>query len=110
MRKKRNRNKNYKFTEKKKSIRGACACVGAVLSIAFMGVMLLNAVGKSGNGGKYLGSIGVLALFVSVVSFIEAVQALQEKNTFKTLPYIGIVLSAISTVLWIGLYFLGILL
>lgn len=73
-------------------------------------IMLANAIGQSGNGGKYLGSLGVIALFIAVASFIEAVQAVQEKDTFKTIPYLGTALSGIVLVLWIALYLLGILL
>ena len=85
MRKKKN-NRSYKFTEKKKSVRGMIACVA------------------------FLGSAGVVALFVGVASFIEAVQAVQEKDTFRSIPYTAVGLSAVATVLWLALYMLGILL
>lgn len=110
MRKRRKKSRNFKFTEKKKSIRGAVSCGGAVLSLILLAVMITEAVGMAGNGGGYLGSIGVIALFIGVASFIEAVQAVQEKDTFRTLPYAGVVLSAVATVLWIALYLLGSLL
>ncbi|MCI8327900.1 MAG: hypothetical protein HFI37_09055 [Lachnospiraceae bacterium] len=107
---KRRRGKNFKFTEKKKSIKGAISCGGAILSLAVLAITLLQAVTANGNGANYLGSVGVAALFIGSASFIEAVQAVQEKDTFKTLPYTGMVLSAIATILWIALYFLGTLL
>lgn len=109
MRKKKN-NRSYKFTEKKKSIRGIAACIGAVISLLVLVVMLIQAVGSAGNGGAFLGSAGVIALFVGVASFIEAVQAVQEKDTFRSIPYTAVALSAIATVLWLALYMLGILL
>ena len=49
-------------------------------------------------------------LFVGVASFIEAVQAVQEKDTFRSIPYTAVGLSAVATVLWLALYMLGILL
>ena len=79
MRKKKN-NRSYKFTEKKKSVRGMIACVGAVISLLILAGMLIQAVTSAGNGGAFLGSAGVVALFVGVASFIEAVQAVQEKT------------------------------
>lgn len=110
MKRKKRKNKNYKFTEKKRSVRGICACVGAGISILMFFVMIGNAIGQAGNGGAYLGGLGVIALFIGVASFIEAVQAVQEKNTFKTIPYLGVGLSGVVTVAWIILYLLGILL
>ena len=99
MRKKKN-NRSYKFTEKKKSVRGMIACVGAVISLLILAGMLIQAVT----------SAGVVALFVGVASFIEAVQAVQEKDTFRSIPYTAVGLSAVATVLWLALYMLGILL
>ena len=109
MRKKKN-NRSYKFTEKKKSVRGMIACVGAVISLLILAGMLIQAVTSAGNGGAFLGSAGVVALFVGVASFIEAVQAVQEKDTFRSIPYTAVGLSAVATVLWLALYMLGILL
>lgn len=110
MRRKNKKSRNYKFTEKKKSIRGAISCTGAAISLVILVILLFQAVGMHGEGGGYLGSLGVIALFLGVASFIEAVQAVQEKDTFRTLPYTGIALSAVATVLWIALYLLGSLL
>lgn len=106
----RRKNRSYKFTEKKRSVKGAISCVGAVLSLILLVVMVVQAVGMAGNGGGYLGSVGIVALFIGVASFVEAVQAVQEKDTFRSLPYAGVVLSAVATVLWIALYLLGSLL
>ena len=103
-------NRSYKFTEKKKSVRGMIACVGAVISLLILAGMLIQAVTSAGNGGAFLGSAGVVALFVGVASFIEAVQAVQEKDTFRSIPYTAVGLSAVATVLWLALYMLGILL
>ena len=97
MRKKKN-NRSYKFTEKKKSVRGMIACVGAVISLLILAGMLIQAVTSAGNGGAFLGSAGVVALFVGVASFIEAVQAVQEKDTFRSIPYTAVGLSAVATV------------
>lgn len=110
MRKRQRKNRSYKFTEKKKSIKGMISCIGAIISLILLVVMILQSVGNHGIGGDYLGSIGVIALFVGVASFIEAVQAVQEKDTFRTLPYVGVGLSAVASVVWIALYLLGILL
>lgn len=57
MRKKKN-NRSYKFTEKKKSVRGMIACVGAVISLLILAGMLIQAVTSAGNGGAFLGSAG----------------------------------------------------
>ena len=79
------------------------ACVGAVISLLILAGMLIQAVTSAGNGGAFLGSVGV-------ESFMEAVQAVQEKDTFRSIPYTAVGLSAVATVLWLALYMLGILL
>ena len=86
------------------------ACVGAVISLLILAGMLIQAVTSAGNSGAFLGSAGVVALFIGVASCIEAVQAVQEKDTFRSIPYTAVGLSAVATVLWLALYMLGILL
>ena len=44
------------------------ACVGAVISLLILAGMLIQAVTSAGNGGAFLGSAGVVALFVGVAS------------------------------------------
>lgn len=56
MRKKKN-NRSYKFTEKKKSVRGMIACVGAVISLLILAGMLIQAVTSAGKRHLPLHSI-----------------------------------------------------
>lgn len=102
--------RNYKFTEKKQSVRGAAACFGGALSLVVLVALLAQTILSRGAGGAYLGSVGVLALLLGVGSMIEALLALQEKDIFRTLPCVAAILSAVVTLAWMGLYLLGVLL
>lgn len=104
--KKRNR---YKFTEKKHSRRGMLACVLAAASIFALVYLVSESFLQGGNGSVYLGSAGILALVVAVVSFVQAVKSLREEDTFRGIPVASMALSLVAAGAWIALYTVGFL-
>lgn len=102
--------KHYKFTKKKKSVRGICALVLAVTAILILAVVVSEAFKKGGNGSVYLGSAGVLSLLVSVCALVLSVLAVKEEDTFKTVPYISLACSVIITGIWAVIYAAGFML
>lgn len=102
--------KHYKFTKRKKSVRGIIALLLAVTAAVIFVLAVSEAFHKNGNGSVYLGSAGVLSLLFSVTSFVLAVLAVKEEDTFKTIPYAGLVLSIIMSLLWTAMYVVGFLL
>lgn len=101
---------HYKFTKRKKSVRGICALVLAVAAIAIFVAVVAESFHKSGNGSVYLGSAGVLSLLISVCALVLSVIAVKEEDTFKTVPYISLVCSVIITGVWGVVYAAGFIL
>ena len=99
--------KHYKFTKRKKSVRGSLALILAVGAILIFAVTVMESFHKGGNGSVYLGSAGVLSLLISL---ILAILAVKEEDTFKTVPYISLVCSVLITGVWAAIYAAGFLL
>lgn len=103
------RKNHYKFTKKKHSKRGMLACGLAAASIFALIYMIGTSFFLNGNGSVYLGSAGVLALFVAFASFVEAVKSIREEDTFRGIPVASIVISLFAAGAWIAVYTAGFL-
>lgn len=104
---KRNHNK---FSKKKHSKKGMLACVLAAASIFALFYLVGASYYQKGNGSVYLGSMGILALAVSLAAFVQAVKSLREEDTFRRIPIVSMVLSVLASGAWIALYAVGFLL
>lgn len=101
--------KHYKFTGKKHSRRGMLACALAAASIFALIYLILTSFWQKGNGGAYLGGIGILALLVALAAFIQAIRSLREDDTFRGIPAASMLLSVLAAGAWIALYTVGFL-
>ncbi|MBO5303301.1 MAG: hypothetical protein J6A92_04570 [Lachnospiraceae bacterium] len=101
------RKNHYKFTGKKHSRRGMLSCALAAASIFALLYVFYNSFLQQGNGSVYLGSAGVLALFVAVISFVQAVKSIREEDTFRGFPILSVILSVLASGAWIAVYTAG---
>ncbi|MGN0482568.1 MAG: DUF6142 family protein [Lachnospiraceae bacterium] len=99
--------RNYKFTAKKQSKKGITATVLSGVSLASLILAVEQSFVKKGNGSVYLGSVGLLALFLSVSALIVAVNGYKEEDKFRFFLNLGTFLSLLSTVIWVGIYGYG---
>ena len=60
------RKKHYKFTHKKKSVRGILAILFSIAAAVIFVVTVTASFQKKGNGSVYLGSMGILSLLFSI--------------------------------------------
>lgn len=104
------RRNHYKFTKKKKSVRGIIAVLLSVASAASFVVMVINSFELDGGGSIYLGSAGVLSLLFSIAALVLSFFSIKEEDTFKAIPYTGFVFSIITTLVWALVYGVGFLL
>lgn len=102
--------RKYKFTEKTLSRRGVVALVLALVSLISFGIMLFLAFKSAGNLSIYIACYGILALAAGVVGVVLAILSLREEDTFRSVPWIALILSVLSTLTWCGVYIGGILL
>lgn len=104
---KRRRRRSYKFTGKKVSKRGIVSVILSASALASMGAVVWMSFGNRGNGSVYLGSMGILAMLLSVLSVVIAIMGLREEDTFKVLPATGLGMGIVSTILWMTIYVRG---
>lgn len=107
MAKRRRRKKNYKFTEKTQSRQGMLALALAAVSLAVLILVIASSFHNRGNGSMYLGSAGVAAMLVGLVSVVIAVKSLHDDKSFKLFPYLATAISLLTTGTWIALYVVG---
>lgn len=97
----------YKFTKKKQSVRGMLAFALALISIAAGIGMVAVSVQNRGNAQAYVGSVGVLALLVSVAALGIGMKSMGEEGSFKLFPVLGTVFASLSMLAWITVYGAG---
>lgn len=103
------RKKHYKFTHKKKSVRGILAILFSIAAAVIFVVTVTASFQKKGNGSVYLGSMGILSLLFSITAFVLAILAVKEKETFRAIPYTGLGFSIFVLLIWIAVYTVGFL-
>lgn len=103
----RRRRKSYKFTEKTHSKRGLIATLLATLLLVWYVVFVEIAFRADGQLSTYYGSAGVMAMLVSVIVLVIAVGSLKEEDSFMLFPRLGLFLSLVGMICWIGTYIWG---
>ena len=98
---------HYKFTGKRHSRRGMLACFLAAASIFALIYLVMTSFLSRGNGGVYLGGVGLLALAVALASFVQSVKSMREEDTFRGIPIASLVISVVASGAWIALYAVG---
>ena len=104
------RKKGVKFTDKKRSRKGAGSLILSGLTIICMIVSVRQAYISDGQGGKMLGGAGVSALIVEIAAFVLAVQAMREEDVFRGIPKSAMGISVVLLLGWIVIYGIGIVL
>lgn len=79
----------------------------ALVLLALYAIFIYIAFCSDGSLSAYFGSAGVLAMLVSVVDIILAIQSMREEDSFQLFPRLGFALALLSVVCWIGTYVLG---
>lgn len=97
----------YKFTEKKHS---RCGIMALLLSILLMGLyisIILYSFVQQGNVSMYIGSVGVVAMLLSVTGFGLSIKSCREEESYPLFPRLSLVWSMCSLLLWFGTYMFG---
>lgn len=80
--------------------------IGVAVLIIFVTISILSS-SSQGNGGIYLGIIGVLLFGLSGFGFYLSYKAFKEKDIFYRFPIIGSGINGIMIILLLILYILG---
>lgn len=77
-----------------------------VLLVVYAVFIYLAFLGE-GSLSAYYGSAGVFAMLVSFVGVALAAGSMREENSFQLFPRMGLLLSLLDVVCWVGTYALG---
>lgn len=99
--------RNVKFGNRKHSTRGILSTVMAAFSIILLCVLVIVSYKMRGNGGIYLGSVGIAAFLLNLVGVSTAIKSFKEKEREYLFSKIGIIINFIMVLSWAGIYILG---
>ncbi|MFP3156036.1 DUF6142 family protein [Lachnospiraceae bacterium ZAX-1] len=99
---------NYKFTEKRHSVKGVSAFAMAFFSIALGIAVMVLSFQNRGRENVYLGGVGILSMMVAVFSLLPAISGLREENSYKLFPILGMVFGLFAAGGWVSVYLVGI--
>jgi len=92
----------YSFAKEKHSGKGILSTILGTLSLVILAYYL------DGQGGVYLGSIGLLGMVFAVSSVVFGLMGFGENNVRYLFPKIGSILGGIMVALWVFVVLIGI--
>lgn len=98
----------YAFTKKKHSVRGVLSSIFAAVSLGIFCISALCSLAFHGNGGIYLGAMGLAAICISIYGFVLGLKSFSEKNRDQLFCKTGAVANGILMVVWLTLFLTGI--
>ena len=97
----------YKFTEKTHSKRAIGSFLGGSVWLGLYIAFIYMAYKGDGGLNMYFGSVGVIAMIMSVITFGFAVTTLKEEDSFMIFPRLATFTSFLAAVGWVGTYVIG---
>lgn len=102
--------KNVRFSDKKHSVRGIISFLMSVISILLLGIVFYFSSLAKGEGGSFLGGIGLIILIFSLAGFILAIKAYKEKDIYYHTPILGSIFNGTIFIVLFILYIMGLFL
>jgi hypothetical protein len=101
---------NFKFSGRSHSVKGIISVILAVISLlSIISSSIISAI-SHGNGGIFLGMIGIVSLVISLVGFILGIKGSLEKEIYYMAPVIGMIMNGLLFLFYFVLYVVGIFL
>lgn len=85
--------RHYIFTKRKDSGRAILSTVLGLISLASLGIVLYLSYRKAGDVPLSYGLTGLFAAVFSIAGLVMGGFAIQDKDTFKLFPVLGIALN-----------------
>ncbi len=96
-----------KFQGRTHSKRGILSLIlGILVIVAVMTASFISGLNK-GNGGLFLGVIGLLSFAIAICGFVLGIKSFKEKDIFFVAPVLGVGSNGIMTVVLFCLYIVG---
>lgn len=98
----------YSFAEKKHSQRGLVSSILGGISLLIFLVLSYLAFYLGGEGGAYLGSIGLTGVIFAITGFILGLLSFRESNILYFFSKLGSILNGCVLAVWIFVILIGI--
>jgi hypothetical protein len=99
--------KNIKFTDRNHAVNGIISTILGGISLVLMLVLVLLSYSQAGNAGVYTGSIGLVAMIVSIVGLFVGISSFKERESYYLFSKIGSLLNIMIITFWIAIYVIG---
>ncbi len=101
--------KRYKYsvTNKKYAAKGVVSSVCGGISAGVLCVASLCSLAFHGNGGIYLGAMGLAAFGISIYGFALGLKGFSEKHRDQKFCKIGSMLNGVIMIIWLALFLAG---
>lgn len=100
--------KMYTFSENRHSRQGITSTVLGGLSLLFFVVLTYISWWCYGEGGAYLGSLGLVGIVFAICGLVKGLLSFREKHIIYTFSKAGSILSSVALVVWIFVVLLGV--
>lgn len=97
----------YQIVKKRYTVGGKQSTIFAGISVFLLLVALLGSLLQGGEGGMYLGAIGVAAIGISVYGFFTGLKSFSEKNRDFFYSKLGAIGNGILMICWLTLFLIG---
>lgn len=98
---------NIKFTDKTHAVNGIISTIlGCISLAAFVALVTVSCLLK-GNGGLYIGSIGISGMIMSVAGLVFAIKGFGERECYYLFSRIGSTLNIAIILIWVAVYIFG---
>jgi hypothetical protein len=98
----------YSFRDKKHSKGGIFSTVLSLASLLIFLALALISFLMKGEGGVYIGTIGLTAMVVSICGFITGLISFSEEDTLYFFSKLGSVLGGLIMIGWISIILFGV--
>ena len=97
--------RKYKFTDKRQSVGGIFSTMLGIMAVSFFLTAIFISYRQKGNGGREIGFLGIMSLFLSSIGLYIGTNIFQEENLFYLFSWLGAIINAIMLV-GMGMVFL----
>jgi hypothetical protein len=103
------RRRKIQFTDKKHPMMGIVSMLISFVSLAWMIGLFVGSSMVQGQGSIAYGYMGIFNMLLALAGFILSLQCYKKDDAYMTTPTIGSVINGIIVIIYLILYFLGVI-
>lgn len=99
--------RRYKFTDKSQSAGGIFSTILAVMSMGLFVTAVWLSYRQKGNGGLFIGLMGIMSMFLSAIGLYSGIKSFQEEEIFFLFSWVGSIMNAAMLVGMVMVFLIG---